>query len=97
MVADDRNVPGLPLSPLEAQTPLIVDADAALTIPMAAQGLKSISGRHAQIVERSGAVQHRQLALRLPHHIVPPKCFTRLPANRAAISLSAKLLIMSAG
>lgn len=65
------NVPRVPLSPLEAQRPLIVDADAALAIPIAAQDFESMTRRHAQIVERSRAVEHCQLALRLPNQIRP--------------------------
>lgn len=51
MVIDDLDVPGFAVSPNEANAPLIVDANAVLPLPVAAQGFQAIAGRCPQIVE----------------------------------------------
>lgn len=53
MVVDNLNVRWTRRTrkPLEADAPLIVDADAVLTLPVALQYLKSIAGQGGKICE----------------------------------------------
>ncbi|MOA10857.1 hypothetical protein D3C78_1307640 [compost metagenome] len=49
-------------SPLEADSPLIVDSDAVLPRPVPCQLLQPIAGWGPQISKLSGRIEHRQLA-----------------------------------
>jgi hypothetical protein len=49
-------------SPLEADPELIVDSDAVLPLPVAAQFLQAIAGGNAQVIERQRAIEHGKLS-----------------------------------
>jgi hypothetical protein len=51
MVIDDLDVPGFAVPPNKANAPLLVDPNAVLPLPVAAQGFQAIAGRRRQIVE----------------------------------------------
>jgi hypothetical protein len=51
MVIDDFDIPGLAVAPYEAEPPLIVDADAVLAVPHAAQRFEAIAGRDSKIIQ----------------------------------------------
>jgi hypothetical protein len=51
----------VPIMPLEAYSPLIVDSDAVLTLAIAGEFLKAIARRDAKIVKSFCGVQYRQL------------------------------------
>lgn len=55
VVVHDFDVPGIPVPPLEADAPLVVDADGVLASPVASEGLKPVAGRHPQMIQRRGA------------------------------------------
>ena len=61
MIVDDLNVPGFAIAPHKTDPPLIVNADAALTLAVAVQSLQTIAGRHTQIVELFCGVDRKQL------------------------------------
>lgn len=64
MIIHDFDVQGIPRVPLEANTPLVVDANTVLSAPIAAQSFQAICWRHAQILQCLRPIQHTQLAQR---------------------------------
>jgi hypothetical protein len=71
MIVDDLNVPGFAVAPHKTDPPLIVNANAALTLAVAVQSLQTIAGRHTQIVE----LLRRVTAGRLDATTIePPDC-----------------------
>ena len=62
MVVDDLDIERIPQRKPETHPKLIVDPDAVIANPVAQQPLKPIVRRDAQIIERAGAIQHRQLS-----------------------------------
>jgi hypothetical protein len=49
MVVNYLNQIGIPLSPVEANAPTVVDTDAVLALPIPGQLLKAIAGRDPQV------------------------------------------------
>src|SRR5664279_4400576 len=45
----------------QADPPLLVDADAVLSSPVPAECFQSVAGRHSEVVQRFGGIQHHQL------------------------------------
>jgi len=64
MIIHDFDVQGIPIVPLEANPPLVVDANTMLSAPIAAQSFQAIGRRHAQILQCLRTIQHPQLAQR---------------------------------
>src|ERR1039458_9918076 len=64
MVIDDLDALRRALAPDEADSPLIVDADTELTLPVAAQSLKPVSRNCGHVLQFPGVVQHPQLPTR---------------------------------
>lgn len=62
MVVDDGDLGDIALLPAEADAPLIVDADAVLTTPIAFQRFQPIGRRDTQILETGSGIEHAQLA-----------------------------------
>lgn len=63
MVIHDLHVIGT-VVPAEADSPLIVDADAVLPRAVPAQRLQAISRRDAEVCKGDGVVEHSELAAR---------------------------------
>jgi hypothetical protein len=61
MVIDDLDFPSLTVIPAETHPPLLVDADAVLASPVAAQSLQAISRRHGEIIKLPGRIDCQQL------------------------------------
>jgi len=59
VIIRDLDVGCLPalVRPLEAHTPLVVDANAVLTFPIAAESLEAVPRREAEIVELCRGVE----------------------------------------
>lgn len=57
MVIDDLDIEGVSVMEPEAQAPLLVDPDAPLPSPVAAQRLQSIRRRNAQVLESCRGVE----------------------------------------
>ena len=91
MVIDDLDVPGFAVSPNEANAPLLVDPNAVLSLPVAAQGFQAIAGRRPQIVNLLCRIDCDKLRARSPLDL--PWQITNGVAKIAAVRLSAKLLI----
>jgi hypothetical protein len=47
VVVDDLDVPSLIIAPDKTDAPLVVDANAELTLAVAAQGFQPIAGRYS--------------------------------------------------
>lgn len=47
----------------KAQTPLVIDADAPLTLAITSEGFEAVVRRYLQILQADRAMQHRQLSL----------------------------------
>jgi hypothetical protein len=56
------DLPGMTVSPLKADPPLIVDANTVLAGTVATQPFQAIGRRHAQILQRLRPAKHTQLA-----------------------------------
>ena len=69
MVVGDLDVLRLFIFPVETDAPLVIDADAVLTLPISFQLLKLIAGRREQVAEILGIVQVDQFASRDPLHV----------------------------
>src|SRR4051794_9012561 len=61
VIVRDLDVPCRSLAPFKTYPPLIVDADAVLSTPVAVQSFQPVTGRHPQIVELFGRVQGQEL------------------------------------
>jgi hypothetical protein len=66
MIVDDLNVPGFAIPLHKTDPPLIVNANAALTLAVAVQRLQTIAGRHTQIVKLLCRVDRKQLRAGAP-------------------------------
>jgi len=64
VIIDDLNVVGVSVKPNKAETPLIVDSYAMLSLPIAAQSFQTIPWRRYQVTEFGGAIQLTKLAAR---------------------------------
>ena len=51
-------------APLEADSELMVDSDAVLPLPVAAQFLQTIPGGHPQVIERPRVIKHCEFSPR---------------------------------
>jgi hypothetical protein len=69
VVVHDFDVVGVAAPPSEADPPLVVDPDAVLPLPIAAQSLKPVTGRDPQVVQAVRSVQHPELPQGHPLHI----------------------------
>jgi len=72
VVINNFNLVGVPVQPHKTNSPLIVDANAVLTSPIAAQSFQSIARWHTQKIQRGRSVQLLQLAQRHSSDIREP-------------------------
>jgi hypothetical protein len=63
MVIGDLHVIGIRSSPFEADSPLVIDADAVLPLPVPAQCFEPVGGRDVQKGQIGGRVDHLQFSL----------------------------------
>jgi len=66
VIINDLDVDGTwrGVGPLEANPPLIVDADAVLAFAISGQRLKTVAGQSGQVLNRNGGLQTVQLEAR---------------------------------
>jgi hypothetical protein len=64
VVVDDLDILGASIRPNEADAPLLIDSDAMLAGAIILEGFKLIAGRHSQVAQHLGIVQHSQLPQR---------------------------------
>lgn len=62
----DVNRTERPARPLEADSPLVIDPDAVLPLPVALQSFKPVSGQDRKILNSDRCVELIQFHLRLP-------------------------------
>jgi hypothetical protein len=65
MIINNFHVVWAIFPPLKADSPLLVDADALLSIPVSAQRLKAIAGKVHQILNAGSAFKYLQSLFRL--------------------------------
>ena len=94
MVVDDFYVEGLSVGPLEADSKLVVHADAPLSGTITGKRLEPVAGRNAKVLYPRGGVNHSQLAL--PTLAKLAKRGATTPLKRASVSESLKVAIISA-
>jgi hypothetical protein len=63
MVVNDFNLVGIPVTPLEANSPTLIDPDAVLSLPLSRQLLKSIARRNAEIIEAKRVIEHSEFSV----------------------------------
>jgi len=68
---------GIPVTPHKTKTPLVINPNAMLPLPLAAQGFQTVAGRRCQIAQLGSAVQLAKLSPGDPFN--GPKTATRLP------------------
>jgi len=73
VVIDNFDFGGAFSGPDEAQSELIIDADAVLAAPVPVQRLQAIGRRYAQIPQIGRNVEHRQLAQGSGFDVAPPR------------------------
>jgi len=64
VIVHDFNVVGVPFPPSKAETPLVVDPNAVLSLSVAMQGFQAVSRRRHQVSQFRGAVQLPELPAR---------------------------------
>jgi hypothetical protein len=70
VVIHEFGFPRLALPPFEANSPSIVDANAVLSGSIAFQSLKTITGRHAQILKSHCRVKNLKFGFRAPLNLL---------------------------
>lgn len=53
-------------SPVEADSPLVVDTNAVLSFSVAMESFESIPGRRSEVIDGFGSIENQQLAVRGP-------------------------------
>jgi hypothetical protein len=69
VVIDNLNVMSVPGSPAEADTPLLVDPDAMLSLSVPTKSLQAVARRDSQIIQRLGGIQNQGLSIGCPLHV----------------------------
>lgn len=69
MVVHNLHVEDIVVLPVEADSPSVIDANRILVCSISFEFLQMIGGRHPQIIEAAGTVQHPQFAQRRPEKI----------------------------
>ena len=82
MIVYNLNVVGVTCTPSEANPPLLINADAVLPFPVAAQGFKTVTWRYAQLVQVGCRVQHPQFP-----HSHPLDALRQLARMQAIVEL----------
>lgn len=63
MIVYDFNVVSVPLSPTEADAPLVIDPNAVLSLPVSGQFLKAVSRRDKKVIQLIRRIQGEQVPL----------------------------------
>jgi hypothetical protein len=86
MIVDDLNIFRLAFAPDEADSPLIVDPNTVLTLPVAAQSLKPISWNCRHVLQFPGIVQHPKLPPRHRSDVVESAASLALKKSRGLLT-----------
>ena len=60
MIIDEFYIVRIGVGPPNTEAPLLVDPNAPLAAPITSELLEPIGGRHTQVVERSGGIEHTE-------------------------------------
>lgn len=63
MIVHYLDLIGVAVVPDKANAPLVVDADAVLTVAATRKSLKAITGRDSQVIQVRSVMEHHQLGL----------------------------------
>jgi len=66
MIIHNLHIKRIAPSPAKTDPPLIVNADAVLSLPFSLEGLQAVSGRGSKVAQLHGAVQLSQFPARGP-------------------------------
>jgi hypothetical protein len=66
VVIDDLHVEGVGVPPHEADSPLIIDSNAVLALPLSLQRFEAIAGRRADIPQGPRGMEQQELPPRNP-------------------------------
>src|ERR1019366_6869129 len=72
VIIDDLDALRRAVAPDEANSPLVVDPDTMLTLPVTAQGLKPVSWNRRHVLQLLGVVQHPKLPARHRSNVAQP-------------------------
>ena len=83
MVIHDLDVLCVPIAPYEAEPPLVIDSNAVLAFAVALQGLQSVRGREAEIIQAESCIDgvklHKRTLLnvtrKFPSELTPEDFF----------------------
>jgi hypothetical protein len=64
VIISQLNQKRIPITPLEANPVLIINANAELAVPVTTQFLQPISGWKLQVIQTARRVQHQEFSLR---------------------------------
>ena len=81
MVVHDLDVVCISVTPDKTKTPLVVDPDTVLPLPLAPQGFETVPRQCRQIAQLRGAVELAKLSAGDPFH--GSKAATRLPVVKS--------------
>jgi hypothetical protein len=90
MVVNALHVVSVAFPPNKTDTPLIIDANAVLSLAVAMERFEAIAGRRAKVTELRRGIQLAQLSLRDSLDATPP--LDELPLVQALCILRAKAL-----
>jgi hypothetical protein len=76
--------------PFKASPPLIIDANAALALPVPSQRFKTIAGQYGKVFKHDGRLRsvQPQTGGAFDSPSIPKNVFTRLPAAKSLVRLS---------
>jgi hypothetical protein len=89
MVVNYLHILGALRSPHKANSPLIVDADAVLPLPISLQSFELIAWRHAQVIKNRGPIKLLQLSKRRTLNIDPAPYTSALKEGLGVLALEA--------
>ncbi len=84
MIVDDLHILGASGSPAKTESPLIVYANAVLTLSITLQGFKSITGRRPQKIQRRCTIQQNSLWPQAATATVATSCYNSSDASYAS-------------
>lgn len=62
MVIDDLDIVGIPISPSEDHTPLIIDPNRVKPLPVSLERFEAVARRHTQVLQVGRIMQIEQLS-----------------------------------
>jgi hypothetical protein len=70
VVIDNFYVVGISVTPVETDTPLVIDANAVLALPIPVKRFETVCRRNTQVLERNRPIQHAKSSKSRPLDIL---------------------------